>query len=64
MAGGALGGVIGAAFRLIPTYSEDWIHLNLTEPVSQSVSAICFLGLCAYVWRRSLAKPETDGTLP
>jgi putative OPT family oligopeptide transporter len=64
MAGGALGGVIGAAFRLIPTYSEDWIHLNLTDPVSQSISAICFLGLCAYVWRRSLAKPRTDGTLP
>jgi putative OPT family oligopeptide transporter len=64
MAGGALGGVIGAAFRLIPTYSEDWIHLNLTDPVSQSISAICFLGLCVYVWRRSLAKPGTDGTLP
>ena len=25
MAGGALGGVLGAAFRLFPGFTEDWI---------------------------------------
>jgi hypothetical protein len=56
MAGGALGGVFGAACRLIPSFSEDWVHTPFygNEMVSQSVSALFFLGLCAYVWRRSL----------
>jgi putative OPT family oligopeptide transporter len=55
MAGGALGGVFGAACRLIPSFSEDWVHTPFygNEAVSQSVSAVMFLGLCAYVWRRS-----------
>ncbi len=55
MAGGALGGVFGAACRLIPGFSEDWVHTPFygNEAVSQSVSAVLFLGLCGYVWRRS-----------
>jgi hypothetical protein len=28
MAGGALGGVLGAACRLIPSYKEDWIRIG------------------------------------
>ena len=56
MAGGALGGVFGAACRLIPSFSEDWVHTPFygNEMASQSVSTLLFLALCAYVWRRSL----------
>jgi putative OPT family oligopeptide transporter len=52
MAGGALGGVIGAAFRLIPGYSEDWIKTPFydNDGVSQLVSAALFTGLCLYIW--------------
>jgi uncharacterized oligopeptide transporter (OPT) family protein len=60
MAGGALGGVFGAACRLIPGFSEDWVRTPFygNERVSQSLSAVLFLGLCAYVWRRSLRHKE------
>jgi putative OPT family oligopeptide transporter len=56
MAGGALGGVFGAACRLIPKFSEDWVRTPFygNEMVSQSVSTLLFLGLCGYVWWRSL----------
>jgi putative OPT family oligopeptide transporter len=61
MAGGALGGVFGAALRLVPGYTEEWV----TSPfygnvaVSQSVSALLFVGLCVYVWRAATAvRPE------
>ncbi|PWU04112.1 MAG: oligopeptide transporter, OPT family [Terriglobia bacterium] len=52
MAGGALGGVIGAAFRLIPRFSEDWIltPFYANDMISQSISALLFVGLCAYLW--------------
>lgn len=52
MAGGALGGVIGAAFRLIPGYEESWIRTPFYEQdaVSQLISSACFLGFCAYLW--------------
>jgi putative OPT family oligopeptide transporter len=52
MAGGALGGVIGAACRLIPGYKEEWIATPFygNEAISQTLSAILFLSLCAYVW--------------
>jgi uncharacterized oligopeptide transporter (OPT) family protein len=55
MAGGALGGVIGAACRLIPGYKEEWIQTPFygNEPVSQTISAVLFIGLCAYIWYRS-----------
>jgi putative OPT family oligopeptide transporter len=61
MAGGALGGVIGAACRLIPGYTEEWVRTPFYahEAVSQSVSAVLFVGLCVYVWFRSQAKPAT-----
>jgi putative OPT family oligopeptide transporter len=56
MAGGALGGVLGAALRLFPAFREDLIQTPFYsfEPVSQSVSALLFIGLCIYVWRGSL----------
>jgi len=58
MAGGALGGVLGAALRLIPGYREDLIKTPFysNEPVSQSVSALLFVGLCLYVWFSSVRK--------
>ena len=61
MAGGALGGVFGAACRLIPGYKEEWIRTPFynNEPVSQIVSALLFLSLCAYVWFGSIKKGNT-----
>jgi putative OPT family oligopeptide transporter len=58
MAGGALGGVLGAAFRLIPGYREDLIRTPFysSNAVSQIVSALLFVGLCLYVWFGSLKK--------
>jgi putative OPT family oligopeptide transporter len=52
MAGGALGGVLGAACRLIPGYREEWIRTPFygNELVSQTVSALLFVCLCAYLW--------------
>jgi putative OPT family oligopeptide transporter len=60
MAGGALGGVLGAAGRLIPGYSEDWVRTPFYghEMVSQTVSTALFVGLCVYLWRRSLSNKE------
>jgi putative OPT family oligopeptide transporter len=56
MAGGALGGVFGAACRLIQGYSEDWIRTPFygNEAVSQSISAALFVALCVYLWFGSL----------
>ena len=56
MAGGALGGVFGAALRLLPSYREELIRTPFygNEAVSQMVSTIFFLGLCGYVWFGSL----------
>lgn len=58
MAGGALGGVLGAALRLIPGYREDLIKTPFYsyDPVSQTVSALLFVGLCLYLWYGSLKK--------
>jgi putative OPT family oligopeptide transporter len=51
MAGGALGGVFGAALRLWPGYSEDLIRTPFyDDALSQIVSALFFLGFCFYVW--------------
>jgi membrane associated rhomboid family serine protease len=60
MAGGALGGVLGAAMRLIPGYREDLVRTPFYsyDPVSQSVSALLFVGLCLYVWFGSLKKEK------
>ena len=52
MAGGALGGVFGAALRLIPGFNEDWLRSPFygDEAVSQTVALALFAGLCVYVW--------------
>jgi uncharacterized oligopeptide transporter (OPT) family protein len=52
MAGGALGGVFGAALRLFPWYAEDKIKTPFYDnlPVSETLSALLFVGLCLYVW--------------
>jgi putative OPT family oligopeptide transporter len=60
MAGGALGGVLGAAFRLFPKFTEDWIKTPFydNEAISQIVSTLFFVGLCVYLWRRSVRHQE------
>jgi len=60
MAGGALGGVIGAALRLFHWYREDLIQTPFysNDLVSQSVSALFFIGICVYVWFGSLKKEK------
>jgi len=58
MAGGALGGVMGAALRVLRHFKEEWIQAPFyaNEAVSQSVSALLFVGLCLYVWSAPLRK--------
>jgi putative OPT family oligopeptide transporter len=58
MAGGALGGVFGAALRLLPSFREDLVKTPFydNEPVSQSVSLVLFAGLCAYQWFGAVRK--------
>src|SRR5579862_4146813 len=60
MAGGALGGVIGAGLRLLPKYREDLIQTPFynNEPISQTVSALFFVVLCLYVWFASVKGKE------
>src|ERR1039458_8725163 len=60
MAGGALGGVFGAALHLFPWYREDLITTPFywNDPVSQSVSVLLFAGLCFYVWYYSVKKEK------
>src|SRR6266702_4007204 len=60
MAGGALGGVFGAALRLFPWYREDLIKLRWYDnlSISESVSVLMFAALCAYVWFSSAKKVE------
>jgi uncharacterized oligopeptide transporter (OPT) family protein len=62
MAGGALGGVFGAALRLFPWYREDRIRTPFygNDAVSQSVSVLLFAGLCAYLWFNSTRKVRHD----
>jgi putative OPT family oligopeptide transporter len=52
MAGGALGGVFGAALRLFPWYAEDKIKTPFYDnnTAAQMVSIILFIGLCLYLW--------------
>jgi len=58
MAGGALGGVLGASLRLFPWYDEGLITTPFfaNEPVSQTVSLVLFVGLCVYLWMGSVRK--------
>jgi hypothetical protein len=60
MAGGALGGVAGAACRLIPGYKEEWIRTPFyaNELVSQWVSLLLFACLCGYLWFGSVRKTK------
>ena len=60
MAGGALGGVLGASFRLLPRFTEDWIRTPFygNEVISQIVSAILFVCLIGYVWWRAVRHKE------
>ena len=62
MAGGALGGVFGAALRLFGWYREDLVKLPLydNDPVSQLVSAFGFLALCAYLWFGAMNKERVS----
>jgi membrane associated rhomboid family serine protease len=62
MAGGALGGVIGAAMRLFPWFREDLIKTPFyaSNVVSQSISALAFIALCIYVWYSSLKKEKVE----
>jgi putative OPT family oligopeptide transporter len=58
MAGGALGGVFGAALRLFPWYAEDRIKTPFYDnnTASQVVSIVLFLALCIYLWIDSTRK--------
>jgi putative OPT family oligopeptide transporter len=63
MAGGALGGVLGAALRLIPGFQEDWVRTPFydNEPVSQLLSALFFAGICVYLWKSTLREaPDAE----
>jgi putative OPT family oligopeptide transporter len=62
MAGGALGGVLGAGLRLIPGYREDLIRMPFysTDSISQTVSAVMFIGLCLYLWFGSLKQEKEN----
>ncbi len=60
MAGGALGGVLGASMRLFPAFRQDLIATPFysNDLISQPVSALLFLGLCVYVWLGSLKREK------
>jgi len=64
MAGGALGGVFGAALRLFPWYKEELVKTPFydNEPASQLVSALFFVGLCVYLWMGSMKKETLSTT--
>jgi putative OPT family oligopeptide transporter len=62
MAGGALGGVVGAALRLFSWYREDLIKTPFFDydPVSQTLSALGFAALCGYLWWASSKTGERE----
>jgi putative OPT family oligopeptide transporter len=62
MAGGALGGMIGAALRLWPSYSEDMIRTPFfdNDPISQTVSIGLFTAICVYLWWDATRKVTHD----
>src|SRR5262249_32220312 len=64
MAGGALGGVFGAALRLFPWYKEELVKAPFydNDPVSQIVSAVLFIALCVYLWKGSMKKEAPSTT--
>ena len=62
MAGGALGGVLGAALRLFSWYSEDLVKTPFydVDLVSQMVSIVFFVGICLYLWFDATREVERD----
>jgi hypothetical protein len=60
MAGGALGGVIGAAMRLVPGYREDWIPNSLYshDAAAQIVSITGFTLFVVYTWWAAQRVPK------
>jgi len=62
MAGGALGGVFGAALRLFPWYAEERVKTPFYDnnTASQVVSLVLFIGLCVYLWVDSTRKVATE----
>jgi putative OPT family oligopeptide transporter len=62
MAGGALGGVIGAGLRVLPHFKEEWIQTPFYDnlPVSQMLSALGFVALCVYTYFNSMKKPKSE----
>jgi hypothetical protein len=60
LAGGALGGVFGAAMRMLPGFSEDWVKLPFYdhEATSQTVSLVAFALLCLYLWLASVKREK------
>jgi putative OPT family oligopeptide transporter len=61
MAGGALGGVLGASLRLIPSFKESWVTTPFygNEAVSQGVSIAFFAAFCFYLWRQSVTEAKS-----
>ncbi|MGO9680130.1 MAG: OPT family oligopeptide transporter [Candidatus Sulfotelmatobacter sp.] len=62
MAGGALGGVIGAALRVLPHFKEEWIQTPFYNnlPASQILSALGFVALCVYTYLNSMKRPKSE----
>ncbi len=62
MAGGALGGVFGAALRLFPVSRRigSGRRSTTTKCCRQSISALLFVGLCAYLWWGSQRSREEN----
>jgi putative OPT family oligopeptide transporter len=62
MAGGALGGVIGAGLRLFGWYREDLVKTPFfdLEAVSQVVSIVGFTLFCVYLWRKATKLPTAE----
>jgi putative OPT family oligopeptide transporter len=62
MAGGALGGVIGAALRVLPHFKEEWIQTPFYEnmPLSQMLSALGFVVLCLYIYLSSMKRVTSE----
>lgn len=62
MAGGALGGVIGAALRVVPQFKEEWIQTPFYNniPISQTMSALGFAALCIYTYLTSMRREKSE----
>jgi hypothetical protein len=45
---------------VLPHFKEEWIQTPFYQnmPVSQSLSALCFVALCLYVWFSSLKEEK------